>query len=230
MESKLLKILKTIINVLSLNDKLSFEKNDLFNFSASEVMTPVGNVLPLLLAHKSKLGDKIIDLDLLKNLIDILNKNNSIIRLDHVGFCYKVLSQEDEKKRLATLIKQTKFHLYEETSNDNGLWLFIGDVDQWEKPLIELLPVEKTDDRWVEYWLPHTQIDIDTTLAGEEIERLIGSVFGKEIKPYPIVIDGITYIIRNHLGSIEGVNIFLDLATNLRNVKLHRQKDLIKII
>ncbi len=51
-------------------------------------------------------------------------------------------------------------------------------------------------DIWVEYWLSHIQIDIDTLLAPKEIENLVLLIFGPKIKPFKIDIEGITYIIR----------------------------------
>ncbi|QQG44126.1 MAG: hypothetical protein HYW86_04685 [Candidatus Roizmanbacteria bacterium] len=230
MENKVLVILKNIFNILARNDKLFLESNNLVEFSDSEIKTPIGDIFPFLLNQKSNLKDQIIDTNFLVKLVDALSKNNSIVRLNHIGFCYKVDSQEKEKERLIELIKQSKFHLYQEQSNDDGLWLFIGNTDDWENPLIELLPVEKTNDHWVDYWLPHIQIDIDTALTGKEIEDTVRSTFNNTIEPYQIKIDGVVYIVRNRIGVIGGVNINIDLATNSRNVQIARQNSLIKVI
>lgn len=95
--------------------------------------------------------------------------------------------------------------------------------------MIELIPVEKTDNTWVDYWLPHIQIDIDTKLITQDIENRVNLVFAHTLKPYPITIDGTVYIVRNHLGRIDGVNIFLDVATRSRDVKYARQHLLTRI-
>lgn len=229
MDHKLLSVLKTMFKVLSRNEELVFQDKNLFEFSETEISIPTGNILPSLIKHKSKLSDQFIDLELLKQLIDTLTIDQSIIRLNHIGFCYKVDSQEKEKERLIDLMKQTDFHLYQEKSNDDGLWLFIGDTNNWEKPMIELVPVEKTNDKWVDYWLPHIQVDIDTNLTTKEIENRISSVFGNAIKPYLISIERVVYIVRNYLGTIEGININFDLATSARNVKLLRQYSFTRI-
>lgn len=229
MAYKILNVLKKILSVLSCNDTLVLINTKLFDLSDTEVSTPAGNILPLLLEHKSTLSDHPVNFELLEQLIDILNNNQSIIRLNHIGFCYKVSSQEKEKERLIRLIKQTKFHLYQEKSSDDGLWLFIGDTNKWDDPLIELVPVEKTKDKWVDYWLPHVHIDIDTALTAREIEKRVSSIFTSTIKPYLITIEGTVYSVRNYLGIINGVNFYLDLATNSRNVKLARQSLLKKI-
>lgn len=223
MKSKLLKTLGLIFDILSTNKKLIIKNSDLFHFSENEIITPVGKIIPLLFARKSKLKNRFIDLKKIKKLCDLLDLQRSIIRPNHLGFCYKVDSQKNEKERLTNLIKKTKFHLYEEKSVDDGLWLFIGNTNNWENYLIEFLPVEKTNNQWSEYWLPSIHIDLDINLEAKEIETIIKSVSFKTIEPYPIVINGVTYILRNHLGTIDGVNIFLDLATNSRNVKMHRE-------
>lgn len=229
MTYELLNALKKILSALSCRENLVFQNTRLLDFSDTKIMTPVGNILPLLLANKSNVSDRPVKSVLLKQLIDRLNSNQSIVRLNHVGFCYKVFSQGKEKKRLVRVIKQTGFHLYQEQSNDDGLWLFIGDTSKWEEPLIELLPVEKTQDKWVDYWLPHIHIDIDTTLTAKDIEDSVNSVFTNTIKPYRVIIDGTVYIVRNYLGSIDGVNIYLDLATRSRSVQFTRQNLLTRI-
>lgn len=115
-------------------------------------------------------------------------------------------------------------YLYEEPSNDLGLWLFIGDTSNWENPLFELVPVEDTSDKWVDYWLPHVQIDLDTKLDAKSIEKLSKEHFGNDILPYQVtVIDGIVYAVRLRLGVIDGVNINLDLGTSNRNTKYVRE-------
>jgi hypothetical protein len=229
-ENNLTYHIEQIISILSSNQNLKFNHPNLPKFLADRITTPVSNMLPLLQRYKSSLFDKECDLKLLTKLIEELNKNNSVIRLSHIGFCYKILSSETEKKRLIGLVKQTKSHLYQEQSNDGNTWLFIGDANNWEDPAMEVVLVEKTNDPQADYWLPHIQIDIDTTLSGREIEKLIWSVFENSIKPFPIIIEGKTYIIRNHLGVVDGINIFLDLATNERNVKDLRQNGWKKII
>ena len=229
MEKSLIKKLNEVITILSNTGNLSFI-DGLLTISDIGIITPVGNILPSLENHKSNLKDQFINLDLLNKLIGYLTAKKSLIRLNHIGFCYKVSSQENEKKRLSNLIQKSQYHLYQEQSNDDGLWLFVGNTEVWEKPMIELLPVEKTNDQWVDYWLPHIQIDIDTALTGEEIEGIVRSVVGKTITPFSITLDGIVYIVRNRLGIVDGINLSLDLATNSRKVQYSRQNLLSKII
>ncbi|MFH0942785.1 MAG: hypothetical protein V1810_01285 [Candidatus Beckwithbacteria bacterium] len=214
---------------------LAFEKvletlnlnTNLLKITNNKIITPLGDIVPLLIKHKSNLSNMPIDFNKLKKLTDKLS--SSIIRLNHVGFCYKTFSNIQEKLRLIKLAKKTKIHLYEEPSNDDGLWLFLGNTDQWEKPMIEMVPIEKTNDKWKEYWLPHVQIDLDTKLSAQEVISLVKLIYGNSFKPHFIVINGVTYIVRCWLGVIDGVNIFLDLATKARNVEYSRKNILVKL-
>ena len=68
--------------------------------SDSQIVTPIGDVTPILFNQKSKLKNKMIDLNLLKNLVSVLDCNGSIVRLNHIGFGYRVQSQQAERQRL----------------------------------------------------------------------------------------------------------------------------------
>lgn len=221
------KTLREIITILSSSKNLDF-KNCLVELTDSQIITPIGDISEMLFKQKSKLKDELIDLRLFKKLISILDSNNLIIRLNHLGFGYRVKSQQIERQRLVNLVRKTNQYLYEEESNDFGLWLFLGNTEKWENPLVEFVPVE-ADHPEINYFLPHIQIDIDTTLNTREIDEVVKEVFNDIVKPHHIIIDDITYIVRNRLGVIDGVNIFLDLATNARNVQFHRKNILRKI-
>lgn len=229
MADALFKKFKEITGILPY-DRPYFEGEGLLKLYNGGILTPIGDVLPILFSHRSNLEDQFIDVGLIIKLADILNKNHSIVRLSHIGFCYKVDSQEKEKERITELVKKSNFNLYQEPSSDEGLWLFVGDINNLENPVIELLLIEKTKDQQVDYWLPHIQIDLDTALSEQEIDNLVGSVFGDLITPFHITIDGVVYIVRNRLGVIDGVNLMLDLATDSRNVKVSRQEIWHKIV
>ena len=227
-QSELLQTLKTIIGILSINKNLLFENSDLFEISSSKITTPIGDPLTLF-KQKSRNRDEIIDLGQLKDFVNCINISDSIVRLNHIGFGYLIDDKQLEKQRLIKSVQETNFYLYEEESNDFGLWLFMGNIEKWQNLLIEFVPVEKSDENYDEY-LPHIQIDIDTKYSSVKIDDLIVKYFDNKVKSYHIaVIDGITYIVRVKIGSIDGVNIFLDLATNSRNVKKHREEFLKKI-
>lgn len=222
MKSKLLETLKKVIDILSINKNLSFEGSDLFKISSSKITTPIGDPLTLF-KQKSRNKDEIIDLSLLNNFVNYINESDSIVRLNHIGFGYIVEDKQLEKQRLIKLAQKTNFNLYEEESNDFGLWLFMGNTGKWQDPLIEFVPMDKSIENYDEY-LPHIQIDIDTKYNSGQIDDLVNKYFDGKINSYHVaVINGVTYIVKIKIGSIDGVNIFLDLATNSRNVKKHRE-------
>lgn len=214
---KALGINSNLSNLIGGEIKTSLNQT-LISLADNKIVFPLGNVQEMLGGESNNLSDQPIDFEKLDELINDLSLNNSIVRLSHLGFCYKTISAQDEKIRLSEATKKTALHLYEEPSNDEGMWLFLGDVKIWKDPTIEFVLIEKTTDPDKEYWLPHIQIDIDTTLSANEIISEIAKIYGSEMKPFSIVINGITYIERCRLGRVGGVNIFLDLATNSRNV------------
>lgn len=180
--------------------------------------------LQILSEQKSPLKNQFIEINLLEKLINKLSDQKSIIRLNHIGFCYKVKSKDKERERLKQEISKTNLNLYEMQSYDEALWLFAGDNKNWQDPMIEYLPIEKTKDKWVNYWLPHVHIDMDTTLSHQELEEMINNVFQKKIKPFrSVVIDNVVYCIRARLGIISGMNIMLDLTTKERDVEYSRK-------
>lgn len=224
MNNKTIGNLREVLSIIQKNSNVSFKDQNLLSISDSEIITPIGDMIPLLHDKRSTLEDQFVDLELLKKLISKLSANNSITGLDHIGFCYKVNSLEIEKERVTQLVKSSSYKLYQEPSNDDALWLFMGNLENWQNPVIELVPIEKTNDKWVDYWLPHIQIDIDTNLNGKEIEDLVKTICGNAIYPFSIVIGKRVCIVRNRLGTIDGVNITIDLATTARDVKALRQK------
>lgn len=221
--NSLVSTLASIFDVLSAVHLLHLRGHFVPIFSEGKIETVVGDMVPILQRERSTVEDQKIDVPLLLRLMTTLGKRNSLIRLDHVGFCYSVESCDREKERIQAVVDETPFHLYEEQSNDDGVWLFVGNVEKWKEPVLELIPVEKTQGPHAQYWLPHIQIDIDTTLEADAIKEIVKSIYGDAIEPYSISIDGVTYIVRNRLGAINGVNIFLDLATNKRDVRYTRQ-------
>jgi hypothetical protein len=224
MENNFIENINRIIEILSQDKNLNFKHSQLPKFTKQKIITPIGDFSQSLTKQKSIFPDSLVDLSKLKTLIQKLEKRKSIIRLDHIGFCYKVDNLNEEKNRLVKLSRNAQLPLFQEPSNDDGLWLFLGDISDWQNPVIEFVPIAHSSDRNINYWLPHVQIDIDTSLNEQDINLLIKDTFSKDISPFSIHIDEITYIVRNRLGCSDGINIFLDLATNKRNVPLLRQK------
>ncbi len=236
--------LKEIFKLLSLNRQLeSFVKDDeiailatdnktLLSTISSQLVFPINLEIEKIFEYKSSLKDDFVSFEPIETLIQDLSQRDAVVSLNHIGFCYKTDSQTQERQTLTNNVSDSNWHLYEENSNDQAKWYFIGNTDYWNDPLIELLPVTDTSDKWLPYWLPHIHVDIDTKLTCEEIESITKRIFNKSnVVPFRVTaIDNIVYTIRLRLGIVSGVNIDLDLSTNSRNVQVQRQILLKKII
>ncbi|HEX6462670.1 MAG TPA: hypothetical protein VFZ58_05410 [Candidatus Saccharimonadales bacterium] len=171
-----------------------------------------------LFSYRSKRRDEFRSASVVGGIINKVKATGRFQGINHIGFCYKVSSQTIEAKRLIDIANNAGSHIYREPSSDDGDWLFVGDISGPKNSILEFIPHEgETDDKWIDYWLPHIQFDVDTGLSPTEIESIIKEFIDDPEVPYSIQIDDITYIQRVNLGCIDGVNIFLDLATNNRN-------------
>ncbi|MFH1561440.1 MAG: hypothetical protein ABID04_02580 [Patescibacteria group bacterium] len=227
---------KSVIDVLKLfaplpglkvnKDSISLNDN-LLKITPDQISSPTG-VYEKMAERLSPLEDQLVPLAQIEKFIQDLKKPNSLTRLNHLGFCYQVASLDQEKTKVLQEMKKSKFDLYQEKSVDKTLWLFIGNDANWTDPMIELLPVEKLKDPWLDLWLPHIHIDIDTTKKAEEIDKIVIKHFGGDPVPFhAIVIDSYIYTVRVRLGVVSGINITLDLATSIRNQD-YRRANLLK--
>ncbi|MCX6813707.1 MAG: hypothetical protein NT078_00535 [Candidatus Azambacteria bacterium] len=174
-------------------------------------------VIKYLNQNKNKLTDAFVDFNDLKTFCRCLKKESKNITLNHLGLCYQVEAKSLERNRLMGVVKERNIHLYEMPSNDSTLWLFVGNKSSPESPLIELLPVEKINDYYLDYWLPHVHLALHTNLKAEEIKYLTHTAFkGNRTANPSVVKNNIIYQLRVWLGLISGININLDLATNER--------------
>ena len=204
---------------------VSSNSRELFNITPESLAVSGVSINPNFYNHTSPLKDTFVGNEQLTEFFSYLSSNQLFECLNHVGFCYEVENAQAEKQRLLKEATAADWQLYEETSNDAGLWLFVGNIDEWLSPLIEFIPVEKTTDRWKNYWLPHFQIDIQTYLLGNEAEELINSVFKGEIKPYRLFeANGHVFLLRARLGSASGINIELDIGCDGRMLRYHRKQ------
>ena len=225
-----------VFRALALEPNLNFVKNNEaeISISSGEVLFKAdsdGISVPGVPIHEnffekiSPLKDDFVSDNQIKKFISVLSEEESILRLNHIGFCYSVGSVEKEKQRLLKLANQNNLDLYKEESRGGSLWLFIGKTIKWYDPLVEFVLIEKTNDKWKDYWLPHFQIDIDTNLVVDDIESVIKDVFSEKIKPYRmIVVNNYVCVLRIRLGIINGININLDIGTEGRMPRYHREK------
>jgi hypothetical protein len=199
----------------------------LFEINGSKIATPISGDVLALFSYRSALPDEFRDLPLIENLIQDIKAGGGYTGINHIGFCYKVASKTTEAQRLIEAAKSKNVPIYREPSNDDGDWLFVGDFsDDITNPILEFIPHEgATNDKWADYWLPHIQFDVDTGLSPDEIKTIVRKYIIDRFVPFSIQIDGITYIQRVRLGCVEGVNIYLDLATNNRDPNYRKSWD-----
>jgi hypothetical protein len=205
-----------------LNDN-RIEELGLFRVENGKLITPLVDDTLSLFTYRSKRADEIIEQNLIGELIASVQAGANFRGVNHIGFCYKVDSKDDEIRRITQKASSRGLTVYQEPSNDDAAWIFVGDLSEIANPLLEFLPHEgKVVDKWVDYWLPHIQFDIDTGLTARQIESLVYKWIDRPFTPYPIKIDGVTYIQRVNLGCIEGINLMLDLSTNSRDINYRK--------
>jgi len=191
----------------------------LFRIEGGRLVTPIANDTLSLFGHRSNRADGTIPQSSIEELINAIKASGSYKGINHIGFCYKPSSKENAVTAITEAASSKGYPVYQEPSIDDADWLFVGDLSNVTNPLLEFLPNEGTaDDRWIEYYLPHIQFDIDTGMTAKEIEILVKKFIRKPFTPYSIQIDGITYIQRVNLGCLEGVNLMLDISTNNRDI------------
>ncbi|HUW22232.1 MAG TPA: hypothetical protein VMW41_06235 [Candidatus Bathyarchaeia archaeon] len=203
----------------------------LLKISASDIQIPGISIANGFYQKPSPLADNFVSQSQIERLFEILTLNNLFQRLNHLGFCYPVESVKAERERLIKEAKSANWHLYQESSNDNSAWLFIGERNLWPDPLVELIFNENIQDKWKNYWLPHFQIDIDTYLNGDEIEKLVTDTFQGKVKPYRIIAnDKFIVLVRARLGIVSGINVNLDLGFEGRMTRYSRLKLLSQLV
>lgn len=212
---------KQVVNIYRLLADNRIEKLGLLRIENDRLATPLADdTLSSLFTYRSKRADQLIEQSLVEGFISAIKSSKGFRGINHIGFCYKVPFKESEVKRITREVSNKGYSVYQEPSNDDAAWIFVGDISEITNPLLEFLPHEgKANDEWIDYWLPHIQFDIDTGLSPGEIEALVKKFIHKPGTPYSIKIDGVTYIQRVNLGCLEGVNLMLDISTNNRDIK-----------
>lgn len=234
----LLDVLKTISKEFKLNlikgnvPELNLGAiNPLFSVKNNGIQYSDNQVIKYMSDCKSKLTDAFVDFDNLKGFCEAVSKQSSKVILNHIGLCYQVPSKALERKRLSGVAIKNRLHLYEMRSNDCSLWLFMGDKSNLQDPLVECLPVEKVNDYYLDYWLPHFHLALHTNLSVENIKYMTHTLFkGTRSANLSVVVNGITYQSRIWLGTIDGVNITLDLLTNEPENSLTKTRQYLKTL
>jgi hypothetical protein len=221
-----------IFRVLAISSNMPYWKNDevtilisqgkkLLHITSTSLSNPVNEISDTVLDQSSPLADSFVSMEAFEKFIALLQKNGPIKGLDHVGFCYTVDSQEDELTKIKKVLLSTQLYLYEMESTDVAKWYFIGDRSHEVDPMLEFLPVllNKTllnNDPALSYWMPHIQIDMETSCSAAKISEMMHEIFGETRKPIFQIDPGSgVYAVRMWLGTISGINIMLDIGTNI---------------
>jgi len=216
-------LIQHIQNIYRLLADDRLESLGLFHIEDSKLVTPIAEDALSLFAYRSKKADEIISYSVIAELINAIKASSGYKGINHIGFCYKTTSKENAVKATTKEASNKGYSVYQEPSIDDAAWIFVGELSEVTNPLLEFLPHEgKTNDKWIDSWLPHIQFDIDTGMSPEEIETLVKKFIRKPFTPYSIQIDGVTYIERVNLGCLEGVNLMLDLSTSNRDINYRK--------
>lgn len=217
--------LSTIGNVLNASGK------ELLRVTHGSIVSAIPSLTHSVFEKSSPLKDTFLSMKDMARMFENIQPN--IKRLDHIGFCYMVSSQDDERLRIMQTVSETPWHLYDMESVDVAKWYFIGDRVQWQDPMIELLPVVLAKDppKDMPYWMPHIHLDINTSLSADQIIQVITHIFGDTRKPisYTDPTWG-THCVRMWFGVVSGINIHLDLSTRVRNLEWVRANMLRQIV
>lgn len=212
-----------VFGILTRCPRLASFGQPLLHMASTTLTTPVTEITDRVFHQTSPLPDAFVSMSDFAKLTNRMRRG--ITYLDHIGFLYATDSQEQELERIRKAA--TNMNLYEMTSNDEAKWYFVGDATHWQDPMVELLPVVPVPSRHVQ---PHIHIDIETRFSADEIEKFLTDVFGNTRKPKrcfdPSYGD---YSVNLWLGSVSGINIFLDMSTKINNLKWIRSHMLRRI-
>ncbi|MBN2015657.1 hypothetical protein JW766_02390 [Candidatus Dojkabacteria bacterium] len=166
------------------------------------------------------------DISLLSSFKEFIrNMRPQIVRLNHLGVSYSCNFIEKEVAYYKRIAENADVEIFEEDSgNKTSRWFFIGDKVKWESPLFEIV-LSEFGKGYSDEWIPHFQIDIDTNLSFDELNKSATKYLDKnflkwkfDIRDYGVVLG------MGLLERIGGHKIYLGIGTNLRNTKYHREK------
>jgi hypothetical protein len=242
-----MKILKEIIEILSelkslqnvQVDKFLFQENsDSFGLSiANETLVEIKEKSILVVGND--VTKKVFSI-LSSNSSDVIENNqikiffadlkDSLIRINHLGISYSCVNIEKEIVEIKKSLFGTSFKLYEEPNDStNQRWFFVGNLENWENPLFEIVLTE-SEAKFCTKWIPHFQIDLDTNLSIKELESLTDKYFKNNFFDWKLDIPNYGVVMAmGELSNINGTKIFLGLGTNIRGTKKHRE-EILKLV
>lgn len=169
------------------------------------------------------------DIQIKENFSSFLKSiSGSVMRLNHMGVSYFCENMSTEIVKMKKVTERNGLPLYEEISgNPMQRWLFTGDIKDRQSPLFEIV-LNKGKKIQGDYWRPHFQIDIDTSMTIEQIKKATDNYLGKEFVKWQMDIpDYGTVLAMGILGEVNGAKIALGIGTTLRETEYHR-KNLLK--
>lgn len=165
--------------------------------------------------YPSEITTDVIDIGKLKKFV--LHIAGEITGINHLGISYSCPNIKKEISYYKKLIFGTTLKLFEEKSDTkNNRWFFIGNLDNKNNPLFEIVLTESRISV-CNTWVPHFQIDFDTSLSYQNIADATKFLLDKKFIrwKYDIPNRGIV-LTMGILGKINGVKIALGIGTNLR--------------
>ncbi|MFZ1549156.1 MAG: hypothetical protein WAT44_01660 [Microgenomates group bacterium] len=168
------------------------------------------------------------DLPNMPNIAIFLNAISSkVLRLNHIGVSYWCENIENELLEYQNAIKGSDLKVYEEFSgNPKNRWFFLRSDPKWTAPLIEIV-LNQSKNYYEDEWMPHFQIDIDTSLDYKELIFLTNKFLKHDFFSWNMNIPNYGVVLgMGLLGTINNTKIYLGLGTNLRNTKYHREVSL----
>ncbi len=213
------------------NEKLSIqiEGNSLLEVNEESILLlGLKDIEKRILPSKPFLSSSIFESVNLDNFFSELG--NSVTLFNHMGISYVCSDFDKEIFKLKNIISGSIFKIYEEDSGDpNQRWFFIGNKDNWQSPLFELV-MTKSSKPFTNQWIPHFQIDIDTDLSIKELENLASRHLKDNFFNWKLDIPnhGVV-LVMGELANINDTKIYLGLGTNLRDTHLHRTEILREI-
>ena len=85
--------------------------------------------------------------------------------------------------------------------------------------------LNQSETEYVDEWIPHFHIDIDTTLDYSEIKSITNSVFWEGFINWNIDVPHYGVVLgMGSLGSVNGTKIYLGLGTKLRDTDVYKRQ------
>lgn len=140
--NQLINILESLKNIEAVSKTLRTQSNslnltNLLKITPSQIILGEKYDLQKKISHNPSKSNKSLEAENIKRFIRKIGPH--IKMLNHVGIGYACSDFNREIDYYKTILVETKFKLYEESSNDpNSRWFFVGDTNNWKAPFLKL--------------------------------------------------------------------------------------------